>query len=447
MLEISIRKLEHADSEALGHLRQHAYASMFGARVDSNALHWNQNDQLFLNLGAFDSEGRLVSALRLATIETAEEFKRVLLIDFDVQRLKLPLVVLSRGATLTEFQSQHLHSALRREAIQLSMEAGMQHVVGGIEDNSPRLRQLADLGYEILATRTKWDGFLKSENCVSLVVLDQGRFSRAISQLDSKIASLRVAKDFDSDELVLRMKLHAHRVSHEAIPFRIDNQALWSEMKDFLYDHAPAVRSPAVCGWALQAPRNSINPLHAGWEMDFCPYNGPGNRGPTWTPQDEAENSLVPIQDFDVSTAAMFPKMSEILRNLEAYGIVIRRARVIRLASGAQMKWHQDGSKFLYQARVHIPLVTNSSCFFESEFGRAHFPTDGALYFVHINRPHRAINEGSTDRFHFVAHAWDTKGFTRHHRYDWRLNDQETHHRAEVDLSSQWSVSDRFKKP
>ncbi len=438
-LEISIRTIEFHESDKLGRLRQEAYDNKFGPRVDKSALKWNSNDLLFMNLGAFDSNGKLVSTLRLATIESAEEFKRVLLLDFDPSRLKLPLMILSRGATLPEFQSRHLHTLLRREAIYLAQQAGMNHVVGGIENATPRLKQLAELGYQIIETQAKWDGFLKSESTISMAILDEGRFAQAIATIDKKIESRNIARQFDPTELVLRIKLHAHRVSHEAIPFEIDNLALWSEVEDFLRSHPPAVRSPAVSGWALQAPIGAINPIHSGWEMDFCPYNGPGNRGPTWTPRDLDEQRLVPIQNFSQPTPAMFPKMANLIANIENRGLVIRRARIIRLAPGADMKWHQDGSKFLYQARIHIPLKTNDKCFFESEFGRVHFPPDGSLYFVHINRPHRASNEGSTDRFHFVAHVWDTKAFTKHHQFDWRIFDKETHHRDEVDLPSQWS--------
>lgn len=438
-LEISIRTIELSEGHLLSQLRQDAYDTKFGSRVDKSALAWNTNDLLFMNLGAFDSSGRLVSALRLATIESAEEFKRVLLLEFDPTRLKLPLMILSRGATLPEFQSRHLHSLLRREAIFWAQQSGMKHVVGGIENTTPRLKQLAELGYEIIQTPTKWDGFLKSESNISMVVLDNGCFAKALDCLDKKIEFRDVARHFDLKSMVLRIKLHAHRVSHEAIPNGIDNHALWREVEDFLHAHPPAVRSPAVSGWALQAPRGSANPVHAGWEIDFCPYNGPGNRGPTWTPRDAEEQGLIPIQDFHHPTEAMFPRMGKLLADFEDRGLVIRRARIIRLAPGANMKWHQDGSKSLYQARIHIPLTTNEKCFFESEFGRAHFALDGSLYFVHINRPHRATNEGSTERFHFVAHVWDTKAYTKHHQYDWRLFDKETHHRNEVDLPSQWS--------
>ncbi len=443
-MDISIRTIELTESHLLSQLRHDAYDTQFGARVDKSALAWNKNDLLFMNLGAFDSSGRLVSALRLSTIESAEEFKRVLLLDFDPSRLKLPLMILSRGATLPEFQSRRLHSVLRREAISLAQQSGMKHMVGGIENATPRLKQLAELGYEIIETETKWDGFLKSDSAISMAVLDDDRFANCIAGLEKKIESINIVRHFVPSELVLRIKLHAHRVSHEAIPFDIDNRALWNEVEDFLRSHPPAVRSPAVSGWALQAPIGAINPIHSGWEMDFCPFNGPGNRGPTWTPRGAEEQQLVPIQNFSQPTPAMFPKMANLIAKTETLGLVIRRARIIRLAPGANMKWHQDGSKSLYQARIHIPLNTNEKCFFESEFGRVHFAADGSLYFVHINRPHRASNEGSTDRYHFVAHVWDTKAFTKHHQYEWRRFDKETHHRNEVDLPSQWSYRRSF---
>lgn len=87
-------------------------------------------------------------------------------------------------------------------------------------------------------------------------------------------------------------------------------------------------------------------------------------------------------------------------------GLNPRGARIIRIKPGAKTVWHIDGSDRFYQVRVNIPLLTNDHCFFETEQGRYHMKADGALYFVHINKIHRAANFGETVRYQFVCHTY-----------------------------------------
>ena len=183
-----------------------------------------------------------------------------------------------------------------------------------------------------------------------------------------------------------------------------------------LFEKYPIVRrSQAVGGWALQSTNSSYKD---GWTMDFCPYNGPRNIGPTWTPKTESEQSLPEIQKYVVPTELTTEPIKNLLADLETKGLNPRRARIIKLSANSSTVWHQDGSKIFYQCRLHIPLVTNEECFFETEDGRYHMRADGSIYFVHINRVHRVVNFGDKDRLHFLAHIWDQNEITSKHRYD-----------------------------
>lgn len=93
------------------------------------------------------------------------------------------------------------------------------------------------------------------------------------------------------------------------------------------------------------------------------------------------------------------------------------RARVIRLSAGMASSWHRDAPNSTYAVRLHIPIVTNEGCFFETRSGREHLPADGSAYFLYVNNEHRVVNEGTADRFHLVMDVTDTLGISKHHRF------------------------------
>lgn len=226
------------------------------------------------------------------------------------------------------------------------------------------------------------------------------------------------------------MSPHGRPPICEIIKDSIPVQDLFDELRPHLEKLPPFHRSPAFGGWALQSTNGSYQD---GWTMDFCPFNGPANRGPSWHPRDPEEAKIPPIQDYVQPTEIQTPLLAALFTKLNQLGLNPRRARIIRLMPNSRTVWHQDGSPRIYQARLHIPLVTNPGCFFETDQGAQHMPADGSLYFVHINRFHRAVNNGDSIRYHFVCHIWDTRGITHHHRYDPSLCDFEAPHSKDVD--------------
>lgn len=172
-------------------------------------------------------------------------------------------------------------------------------------------------------------------------------------------------------------------------------------------------RSAAIGGWALQ----STNRLYSdGWGTEFNPYNGPNNYAPEFNPTNIKQKKLISIQKYVLPTEVTTPYLDFVLKKLESLGLNPRKARVIRLTENSNCSWHQDGVKEYYQVRLHIPLVTNPSCFFETQEGRIHMEY-GGVYLVHVNKPHRITNGGDSARFHFVCHIWDQKCLSQFHKY------------------------------
>lgn len=201
----------------------------------------------------------------------------------------------------------------------------------------------------------------------------------------------------------------------EKINFKYDNQKLWDSLWPLLQKNEPARRSKAVSGWALQ----STNGSHLdGWDLNFCPLNGPRNKGPSWSATSENEKNMKAMQDYRLPTKINSSSLDELIQQLEALNLNPRKARIINLAKNSEGQWHQDGSSRFYQVRLHIPLVTNRNCFFEFEAEREHMVADGHFYFVHVNRKHRVVNYGDTDRYHFVCNVWDQSKVTQFHQYD-----------------------------
>jgi hypothetical protein len=205
---------------------------------------------------------------------------------------------------------------------------------------------------------------------------------------------------------------------------KFESHNLYKDVSLLLNKFPIVKRSAAVGGWALQSTDGRYQD---GWDLEFCPYNGPENNSPSWTPQNDEEKKLRPVQSYEKPTEIMTPLFFELICRLEELGLNPRKARIIKLAAHSESTWHQDGAAKYYQVRLHIPLVTHDQCFFENRDGRIHMALDKA-YLVHINKPHRILNLGSEDRYHFVCHAWDIKNISQHHRYNSSENEGETTH-------------------
>lgn len=216
----------------------------------------------------------------------------------------------------------------------------------------------------------------------------------------------------------------------ERIDLAIDNASLFESIKPLLMKLPPVVRSAAISGWAIQATNGSYQD---GWSHDFCPYNGPGNSGPMWIPETDYESALSPIQNYVLETEIQSAEIKSLLYRLSELGLQPRKARIIKLSKNSSSQWHIDGSARFYQVRLHIPLLTNDKCFFETEEGRIHMAMNGGAYLVHINKKHRIINDGDEDRYHFVVNIWDTKHISDHHKYFPELNEGQSIHPKNVE--------------
>jgi len=76
------------------------------------------------------------------------------------------------------------------------------------------------------------------------------------------------------------------------------------------------------------------------------------------------------------------------------------RSRLMIISDKRNYSWHLDYSK-----RIHIPLITNESCFFIIEETKIHLPADGSVYLVDTTKWHTFVNANRNkfDRSHIVG--------------------------------------------
>ncbi len=118
-------------------------------------------------------------------------------------------------------------------------------------------------------------------------------------------------------------------------------------------------------------------------------------------------------KDFIVPTELCTLNFYKILYWLSINNFYPRRARLMLLRAGGSSNYHQDFPDWMYGVRLHIPIFTNDKCFFRNERGKIHFEANGNAYLVKVNEMHQVINDGGSDRIHFICNFYDATGRTK----------------------------------
>lgn len=108
---------------------------------------------------------------------------------------------------------------------------------------------------------------------------------------------------------------------------------------------------------------------------------------------------------YDKPTQIFTGYLKEVIETIESYNLNPKRVRIANLKSGSIGVWHQDSFSDLPAYRIHIPIFTNSSCFFEQENISSHMPADGTAYVICVHKKHRIVNYGKTDRIHLIMNV------------------------------------------
>ena len=194
---------------------------------------------------------------------------------------------------------------------------------------------------------------------------------------------------------------------------KFDIERLKSHFREFVLPLEPVYQSPAFGGWSVLSSNGSYKD---GWHRGHRLFNEDEKK------TEQVKDAFIKAgikrsQEYVVPTEICHGYLQEVMSQLSSHGLNPCRVRIIQLAAGMSSIWHRDYADHEYGVRLHIPIITNSGCFFETETEREHLVADGSAYFIAVNRVHRVINEGSTHRYHIVGDVKDTQGITKYHRY------------------------------
>jgi len=99
-----------------------------------------------------------------------------------------------------------------------------------------------------------------------------------------------------------------------------------------------------------------------------------------------AEQDLV-VPNYDL------PYTNAVMDTLGMY-----RTRMMRMKPKSCYTYHQDPTK-----RIHIPLITNESCFMVIEDKCYWYPADGNYYIADTTKLHTFVNASKEERVHIIG--------------------------------------------
>lgn len=195
---------------------------------------------------------------------------------------------------------------------------------------------------------------------------------------------------------------------------KLDVAKLVGQLESQILPLAPVRQTEVVDGWSVYSSDGSYQD---GWTSGHHFFD---------------QNPMLSIEEYGAAAQAIGLKESrqyrqptnlctgyleEVMKRIEGYGLQPARARIIRLKAKSRTDLHRDSPVDTYAVRLHIPIITNRSCFFKCEDGLTHLAADGSGYFVRVNRLYQFINQGEQDRYHLVMSVIDQKGVSQFHQY------------------------------
>ena len=200
---------------------------------------------------------------------------------------------------------------------------------------------------------------------------------------------------------------------YEKLNFSYDVEKLKQHLKDHVLDLPITSQSPSFGGWSVTS---SNGDFRDGWGQGHLVFETKNFTNKEELLSELKKHSVLPSHAYSVPTQICHGYLHEVVKDIAAKGFMPRRVRIIRLPAQSSSAWHRDQPNEVFGIRLHVPIETNSHCFFECEEGKAHLPADGSAYLLRVNRMHRVYNEGEASRYHLVMDVDDTLGVSTHHR-------------------------------
>ncbi|MEK6774880.1 MAG: hypothetical protein AABY64_13130 [Bdellovibrionota bacterium] len=154
-------------------LRQQEYANAKGFVVDLETLKWKSSDDESFVMAA-ESKGQLVSTMRGEVINELAVLEKKLECPWNFpMELGMPVLLLSRAATLSSYRNVGLNLVLRYWFIRLAMAHNIHFMIGTFMSGSPRENTLQEMGYQFFENKLGWqESTYRSLGPVTVAVLN-----------------------------------------------------------------------------------------------------------------------------------------------------------------------------------------------------------------------------------------------------------------------------------
>jgi hypothetical protein len=180
-----VRLACEADRGLIGDLRRVAYQSAREFSLSDGAhLGWSDLDEVSAVITAWRGPD-LVSTLRATVAEDITAAEGILTCSVELAGTAFPAMVLTKGATRPGRGAGGLHSALRYHCLLAGDRYGVRSVLGLVYTDAPRVRTMAELGYEFRRPARVWDPEGSALTQPLFAVLPGDRLKAAIGTLAS----------------------------------------------------------------------------------------------------------------------------------------------------------------------------------------------------------------------------------------------------------------------
>lgn len=198
----------------------------------------------------------------------------------------------------------------------------------------------------------------------------------------------------------------------EKWPMELDVFKLQEHLEKYVLPKEISRQSESFGGWSVLSGNGEITD---GWQKGHLLLTEEST---------EAEKAFVRNQiklkfsEYKIETEICTGYLQYVIERIRSSGLSPYRARIICLSAKGSSSWHSDDQPNRYAVRLHIPIITNEFCFFETRKEREHIPADGSGYFVYVNREHRVVNDGNQNRYHLVVDVKDVQQVSKFHRFE-----------------------------
>lgn len=179
-MKLSIHILNRLHAVEVNQLRKEGYQRIRGFHVQPEGLFWNRSDDQAIVLGVQDTEGALVSTMRLELIEDLKMVETKLESTWSFpSETQWPVGVLSRASTRFNWAGRGLNGVLRYHALKMAEGFGVRYMTGTFVTGSPREKTMLAMGYQVFTNTKGWSGHgFQSSAPITVATLDLKRHSQ-----------------------------------------------------------------------------------------------------------------------------------------------------------------------------------------------------------------------------------------------------------------------------